>query len=109
MILKLKCQKSQIIMKNRLLEYGIIWLNIFKTWYYTGQFKKTNIIIIGIKSQFYYIKIKIIRLIYDLNNHHLDKSKVFKIFDKLKFNNIIEIIAFINIYIYYKIYIKDFA
>lgn len=84
------------------------WIYL-KPWYYTGQFKKTNIIIIGIKSQFYYIKIKIVGLIYDLNNHHLDISKVFKTFDKLKFNNIIEIIAFINVYIYYKIYIKDFA
>lgn len=61
------------------------------------------------KSQFYYSGIKIVSYICDFEGWYLNTSKVLKIFNKLKYINIITTQAFIGIYIYYWIWIKDFA
>lgn len=61
------------------------------------------------KSQFYQAGLNIMGYICNTDSRHLDISKVLKILNQLECTDIISTCAFIGVYIYYQIQIKDFA
>jgi hypothetical protein len=54
-------------------------------------------------------KFRIVGFVYDILRRHSDISKVIKIVEWLSPNNIVEIRVFIEVVVYYRIFIKNFA
>lgn len=74
-----------------------------------ANLKTANITIAKAMFWFYCFRIKIVSYICNSKELHLDIFKVLKIFDWLKYIDIITVGVFIDIDVYYQIWIKDFA
>ena len=62
-----------------------------------------------LKSQFCVPAIKVVRYICDVEGQHLEKAKVIKILDQPPCTNMHEVQAFIDIVVYYQVWIKGFV
>lgn len=71
--------------------------------------EKAGITIAKVKSRFSCFGIKIIGYICASERQYPDTSQVLKIWDQLKCVNVTAARAFIGVYVYYQIWIKDFA
>ena len=71
--------------------------------------KRIECIIFNEKSQFCIKKLKIVKYVCDVNERHFDYVKIDKIMNWKKSQNAIEIWIFINIKMYYWIFIQKFV
>ncbi len=74
-----------------------------------ADLERTGITIAGAKSQFCCSGIKIVGFICDSEGRHLNTSKVLKFFDWPECVNVTIARAFIDVCVYYRIWIWDFA
>lgn len=74
-----------------------------------ANLEQAGIKIAGTKSQFCQAGHKIVSFISNVNGCYLDILKILKILDWPKWINILFVYAFIGVYVYYWIWIKDFA
>ena len=82
----------------------IQWLNAILM-----NLKKTDYTISDEKFQFYIINFKIVDFIYDLNDRFSETTKMIKILKWFSCRNVSEIRAFIEVCVYYKIWIINFV
>jgi hypothetical protein len=71
--------------------------------------ERASVTISTLKSHFCMIELKVVSFICDANDRHLDTIKVIKIIDWLECKNAIEARAFIDVCVYYRIWIELFV
>jgi len=71
--------------------------------------KIAGVVILKIKSQFYSEKIKIVGFIYGSEERNPEVSKVIKILNWERCDSVAEVRAFINICVYYFLWIEYFV
>ena len=71
--------------------------------------KKTNYTILNEKFQFCIIDFKVVDFICNLNDNFFETTKIIKILKWSSCRNIFEIRAFIEVCVYYKIWVMNFV
>jgi hypothetical protein len=71
--------------------------------------KRAEYTVSEIKSQFYCAEIKIVDFICDADDRYSNTAKIIKILNWLVYTNLVEIREFIEICVYYRIWIDDFV
>ena len=74
-----------------------------------ADLKWVGVTIARVKSQFCQAYIKIVKFICDADGCHLDISKVLKILNWLECTNTTLAQVFLGVYIYYRIWMRNFA
>ena len=62
-----------------------------------------------VKSQFYIFRFRVVGFIYDTLERHPNTSKIIKIVEWPSPNDVAEVKAFVEVTIYYRVFIKNFA
>ena len=71
--------------------------------------KKTDCTISNEKFQFCVVDFKIINFVYDSNDKFFETTKIIKILKWFFCQNISKVRAFIEVYVYYKIWVMNFV
>ena len=106
-------KKFQNIFENHKKILFEIWKKIFEHVQWLNEiltdFKKTDCTIFEKKSQFYCINIWIVEFIYDNKKKHSNIVKIIKIVKWLICTNVAETREFIEMCVYYRVFIKKFV
>ncbi len=71
--------------------------------------ERASYTISGAKSQLYMVDIRVIGYLCDIEDRHPDTTKIIKILEWLYYDSVIEVRVFLDIYIYFRIWIPDFT
>jgi hypothetical protein len=71
--------------------------------------EKIDCIIFEKKSQFYCEKLRVIKFICDVEKRYLNTTKVIKILNWFFYQNVVDVREFIEICVFYRVFIADFA
>ena len=82
----------------------IQWLNAIFV-----NLKKTNCTISNEKFKFDVVDLKIVSFVYDSNNRFFETAKIIKILKWSSCRNVFKIRAFIEVYVYYRIWMMNFV